>query len=246
LFEHHRNNSLEEPPIKRFSFIALAVCLFALTAYGQQATTGSINGAVNDPNGAIVPGAAIILKNDATGVEQKTVSGEQGAFIFPLVSPGTYSIVVEAKGFKRSLVQKVVVDVSRPTILTVALELGSVNETVTVSSANQEIINTISPSLTSVVTTRQVVDLPLGDRNPVALAGLQPGIAVIGTGVRGASISGLRETAVNLTQDGINAMDNFVKTSSLFAITTPSLNSTDEFSITTGTVGSTQDAALPR
>jgi hypothetical protein len=83
-----------------------------------------------------------------------------------------------------------------------------------------------------------VVDLPLGNRNPVELAGLQAGIAVVGTDVRGASVSGLRQTAVNLTQDGINAMDNFVKTSSFFAITTPSLNSTSEFSVTTGTVGS--------
>src|SRR4029077_4037122 len=70
------------------------------------------------------------------------------------------------------------------------------------------------------------------------LAGLQAGIAVVGTDVRGSSVSGLRQTAVNLTQDGINAMDNFVKTSSFFALTTPSLNSTAEFSITTGTVGS--------
>ena len=75
-------------------------------------------------------------------------------------------------------------------------------------------------------------------RNPVDLAGLQAGIAVVGTDVRGASVSGLRQTSVNLTQDGINAMDNFVKTSSFFAITTPSLNSTSEFSITTSTVGS--------
>lgn len=224
--------------MKKFSFIALAVCLFAVTAYGQQTTAGSINGSVNDANGAIVAGAAITLKNDATGAEQKTVTGDQGAFIFPLVNPGNYSIVVEARGFKRSLVQKVVVDVSKPTSLTVTLEVGSVNETVTITSANQEIINTISPSLTSVITTKQVVDLPLGDRNPVALAGLQPGIAVDGTNVRGSAVSGLRQTAVNLTQDGINSMDNFVKTSSFFAITTPTLNSTDEISITTGTVGS--------
>ncbi len=104
--------------------------------------------------------------------------------------------------------------------------------------ATQDVINTTSPSVTNVINTRQVVDLPLGGRNPVDLAGLQAGIAVVGNDVRGASVSGLRQTAVNLTQDGINAMDNFVKTSSFFALTTPSLNSTSEFSITTGTVGS--------
>jgi hypothetical protein len=116
------------------------------------------------------------------------------------------------------------------------LEIGVAGETVTVT-ASQEVINTSSPTLTNIINTRQVVDLPLPDRNPVNLAALQAGIAVVGTDARGSSISGLRQTAVNLTQDGINAMDNFVKTSSLFAITTPSLNSTSEFSVTTGTVG---------
>jgi hypothetical protein len=119
----------------------------------------------------------------------------------------------------------------------VQLEIGLAGESVTVTAA-QEVINTGSPSLTNVINTRQVVDLPLPTRNPLELAGLQAGIAVTGTDVRGSSIAGLRQTATNVTQDGINAMDNFVKTSSLFAISTPSLNSTAEFSITTGTVGS--------
>ncbi len=121
--------------------------------------------------------------------------------------------------------------------MNIPLEIGLANETVTVMAA-QEVINVSSPSLTNVINTRQVVDLPLGDRNPVQLAALQAGIAVIGTDTRGASVGGLRQTAVNLTQDGINAMDNFVKTSSFFAVSSPSLNSTAEFSITTGTVGS--------
>ncbi|MEO7658331.1 MAG: hypothetical protein ABIV48_01845, partial [Pyrinomonadaceae bacterium] len=104
--------------------------------------------------------------------------------------------------------------------------------------AVQETINTSSPSLTNVITAKQVADLPISSRNPLELAGLQAGIAVVGTDVRGSSISGLRQSATNVTQDCINAMDNFVKTSSLFAISTPSLNSTAEMSITTGTVGS--------
>ena len=129
------------------------------------------------------------------------------------------------------------VSVSTQAQVTITLEVGLEGETVTVT-ATQEVINSSSPSLTNVINTRQVVDLPLGGRNPLELAALQAGIAVIGTDVRGASVGGLRQTAVNVSQDGINAMDNFVKTSSFFAISTPSLNSTAEFSITTGTVGS--------
>ena len=223
-----------------FTSTILGVFLISLCAtgvYAQGTTTGTINGAVKDQNGAVVAGANITVKNEATGVERKATSGEDGLFVVDQITPGSYSIIVEGQGFKRTVAPKIIVQVSQTTNVTINLELGSVNETVTVTSGVQEIINTTSPTLTSIINTKQVVDLPLGDRNPINLAGLQAGIAVVGTDNRGSSISGLRQTAVNLTQDGINAMDNFVKTSSLFAITTPSLNSTSEFSITTGTVG---------
>jgi hypothetical protein len=107
-----------------------------------------------------------------------------------------------------------------------------------VTSAAQEVVNTTSPTLTNVINTRQVQDLPIAGRNPMDLARLQAGIAVPGNNIRGASVGGLRGSATNVTQDGINAMDNFVKTDSFFAITAPSINSTSEFSVTVGTVGS--------
>lgn len=216
---------------------ALLTCFVATAALGQQ-TTGSLRGSVSDPGGAIVANGNVALRNNATGAERAATTNDQGSFVFLSLEPGVYSVSVEATGFKKTIAPNIVVAVSKQTDVTITLELGSISETVTVTSGVQEIINTSSPSLTNVINTRQVVDLPLGGRNPVELAGLQAGIAVVGTDVRGASVSGLRQTAVNLTQDGINAMDNFVKTSSFFAITTPSLNSTSEFSITTGTVGS--------
>lgn len=213
------------------------VCLLTLTALGQQATTGSLSGTVADPSGAVVAGATVTVTNTATGATRVGETNNSGAFEFETIPPGKYSMTVEAKGFKKSISNDVTVSVSQTTRLTIPLEIGVQGETVTVT-ATQDVINSTSPTVTNVINTRQVVDLPLIDRNPVALAGLQAGIAVVGTDVRGASVSGLRQTAVNLTQDGINAMDNFVKTSSFFAITTPSLNSTSEFSVTTGTVGS--------
>ncbi len=182
-------------------------------------------------------GATLTLVNTATGAERTTISSSTGAYDFQALQPGSYKMTVEAQGFKKAVDTDITISVATATQVNIPLEIGLAGETVTVM-ASQEVINTTSPSLTNIVNTRQVVDLPLGDRNPVNLAGLQAGIAVVGTDVRGSSVSGLRQTAVNLTQDGINAMDNFVKTSSFFALTTPSLNSTAEFSITTGTVGS--------
>ncbi|MEQ1603297.1 MAG: TonB-dependent receptor [Pyrinomonadaceae bacterium] len=216
--------------------IALLVLLLAQIVIFAQ-TSGSLAGTVLDPNGAVVAGASVTVRNGATGETRKGTTNDRGGFSFDLIGPGEYVVTIEAAGFKKSVAPNVIVSVSKETLLSITVEIGVPSETVTVTSG-QEVINSSSPTLTNVINTRQVVDLPLGDRNPVALAGLQAGIAVVGENVRGASVGGLRQTAVNLTQDGINSMDNFVKTSSFFAISAPSLNSTAEFSITTGTVGS--------
>ena len=216
--------------------LSLAIFMTQVPTQAQQ-TTGSLSGTITDPGNAVVAGATVTITSVSTGAERAAVTNSSGGFDFQAVPPGSYNISVEAAGFKKTVVRDVIVSVASNAQVTIPLEIGLANETVTVTTA-QEVINTTSPSLTNVINTRQVVDLPLGGRNPVELAALQAGIAVVGNNTRGASVGGLRQTAVNLTQDGINAMDNFVKTSSFFAITTPSLNSTAEFSITTGTVGS--------
>jgi hypothetical protein len=231
-----RTASLFLPKAKLVLFPIFLICLLSLTALGQ-ITTGSLNGSVTDPGGASVAGATITVTNTATGAERSGISSSTGTFDFQALQPGTYKITVEAQGFKRAVSTDVTVSVGQPAQVNIPLEIGLASETVTIVES-QEVINSTSPTLTNVINTRQVVDLPLGGRNPVELASLQAGIAVIGNDTRGASVGGLRQTAVNLTQDGINSMDNFVKTSSFFALTSPSLNSTAEFSITTGTVGS--------
>jgi hypothetical protein len=220
----------------RFWLVSVTValtCWLALPVMAQN-TTGSLTGVVTDSQGAIVSGATVTLTHSETRVETRTTSSDQGEFVFPQVPPGRYSVGVEATNFKKALATDLIIEVGKASRTTVVLEVGSVTEQVTIT-ATQDIVNSSSPTLTSVINTRQVQDLPLPTRNPLDLAGLQPGVAVTGTDNRGSSISGLRQTSVHLTQDGINAMDNFVKTSSLFAISAPSLNSTSEFAITTGT-----------
>ena len=226
--------------MRRFTNVAIVGLVIFLTQVAVQGqTTGSLKGQITDPNNAVVAGANVTLSGNVAGATRTAVSDSNGSFDFQALLPGTYTIEVDAQGFKKAIARNVVVSVNTTAQVSVNLEIGLAGETVTVSDS-QDVLNTASPSLTNVINTRQVVDLPLATRNPLELAGLQAGIAVDGTGVRGSSIAGLRQSATNVTQDGINAMDNFVKTSSLFAISTPSLNSTAEFSITTGTVGSEQ------
>jgi hypothetical protein len=226
--------------MRRFTKILIVglVLLFGQSAIQAQTTAGSVTGTVLDPNGAVVQGASVTIRNDATGAERTAVASG-GTFSFAALMPGIYTITVESTGFKRTVAPGIDVSPTVQTQVTIVLEIGLPDETVTVTAA-QDVVNALSPSLTNVINTRSIVDLPLPTRNPLDLAALQAGIAVVGTDTRGSSVGGLRQTATNVTQDGINAMDNFVKTSSFFAISSPSLNSTGEFSITTGTTGSDQ------
>ena len=224
---------------KTLEVLAILLLIICSQIAIQAQTTGSLSVAVNDPSGAVVPGASITVRNNATGAERTATTNDDGVSNITDLQPGIYSVTVEGSGFKRTLAPNVAVEVSKTAQVTISLEIGLAGETVTVTAA-QDVVNTTTASLTNTIDTRQVADLPLPTRNPLDLAGLQAGIAVVGDNVRGSSISGLRQTTTNVTQDGINAMDNFVKTSSLFAISTPSLNSIAEFSITTGTVGSDQ------
>ena len=225
--------------LKVFSGLAFAlmISLVSFSPALAQATTGTASGSVSDPNGAVVAGATVTLTNTANGQSRTVSTNDRGLFIAAAMPIGTYRVTIEANGFKRATATDVAVEINKETQLSFVLEVGLANEEVTVTSA-QDVVNTSSPSITNVVDTRQVRDLPLPTRNPLDLAALQAGIAVIGTDTRNSSVQGLRGSSVNVTQDGINAMDNFVKTSSFFALTAPSLNSTAEFSITTGTTGS--------
>ncbi len=215
---------------------ALAMLSLSVPVFAQ--TRGTLSGNVQDPSGAVVPGVSVTIKNTQTGEEFSAVSDAQGVYKFPSIPLGTYNLVIQLSGFKKLEMQGLVVQIGQPAQANVKLEVGGVNDQVVVTSELQQVVNTVTATLTNVISTRQVQDLPLPTRNPVDLARLQIGVAVTGDNTRTASVGGLRGSATNVTQDGINAMDNFVKTDSFFALTAPSLQSTQEFSVTVGTVGS--------
>ena len=219
------------------SVILTFLFLTSVPVFGQ-GTRGSLTGIVQDPNGAAILKATVTAKQAGTNEEFKAETNSQGVFNFPSLPPGKYSVTIESSGFKKTELTEVVIEVGQPARVDIALEVGAVTEQVTVTGTQQEVINTTSPTLSKTINSKQVQDLPLLSRNPLDLARLQAGLAVNGTDVRNASVQGLRGNATNVTQDGINAMDNFVKGSSFFAISSPSLNATSEFSITVGTVGS--------
>ena len=92
-------------------FVALTI--FVLHMSGQAQTTGSITGTITDPSNALVAGATVTVTSVATGAERSAVTNSSGAFDFQALLPGTYSVSVEASGFKKSVVREVVVSVGR-------------------------------------------------------------------------------------------------------------------------------------
>jgi Carboxypeptidase regulatory-like domain len=129
-----------------FSVMALGVILSCLIAIYAQ-TTGSMSGTITDPNGAIVAGATVTLKNDATGYERRATTNDKGGFAFTSLQPGIYSVTVENSGFKKAIASNITVQVSVDAAVNIPLEVGQATETVTVA-AGQEVINTSSPTLT--------------------------------------------------------------------------------------------------
>lgn len=144
-----------------------------------QAYRGAIKGEVHDPQNAAVPGAQVTLKNEATGIVANTTSESSGQFNFLDLSPGVYTVTVEAKGFNTSTQQHVNVGVGQTLPLVVTLEAGSVQQTVTVT-ANSAAVESQTSDIGTTITPEQIKDLPLslsGDmRNPLNFVLLTPGV----------------------------------------------------------------------
>ena len=163
----------------KFCVPLLLLILIAVPAIAQTAT-GEVNGTVTDPNGAAVPGAAIKLINQATRTESETSTNQNGSFTFVNLKPATYVLVVEIKGFKKSLTSPFALGVSETVTQNVALAVGEMSEVVEVS-AGSELVQAASSELGSVINERSVQDLPLNGRNFTQLLTLTPGVSPVST-----------------------------------------------------------------
>ncbi len=194
-------------------FVILALC--GLPVFGQVTTTGSIVGNVTDPTGAVVPNATVTVKNKATGKESTAITTDSGNFNIPQVSPGFFTLTVQAtSGFKKSQVTDVKVDAGTPATVNVVLELGNPQETVTVVGGG-ELIQTQSATIGTTLTGRQITDIPTASRNALDLVLALPGVSTVGR-PRQSSVNGLPKGALNITLDGMNVQDNLLKSNDGF------------------------------
>jgi hypothetical protein len=211
------------------------VILFAPTLLLAQATV-TIYGSVSDPTGAAVSGASVTTVNEATGQNRQTVSAADGGYVLPDLAIGSYSLTVQANGFKTFVQKEIHVQVDENRRVPVQLALGAVNESVTVQ-ADVAQVETRSGSLKEVVDATRIVELPLNGRNPLQLQYLVPGsggITAAGQGENDSvAINGARANLSNYTLDGADNHDPFFNTPSVF----PNPDALDEFSIQTSSYG---------
>ncbi|HKG13221.1 MAG TPA: carboxypeptidase-like regulatory domain-containing protein, partial [Pyrinomonadaceae bacterium] len=178
---------------------AIVLSMLATTSALAQAGTSSVRGTVTDAQGNVVPGATVTLVDPQTNQSRTQVSSGDGHFVFDLLPPGTYRVEVEATGFKKVVQTDVQALVAKPTDLTVALEVGAVTETVTVSATGAEaLVNTQDATLGNNFVSQQITQLPLEARNVNALLTLQPGAT------REGYVAGSRADQANVTLDGVD------------------------------------------
>ncbi|MGB9402050.1 MAG: TonB-dependent receptor [Candidatus Acidiferrales bacterium] len=202
-----------------------------------QSNAGEIAGSVHDPQGAVVPGAAITITNAATGLTRNATTADNGLFRFPALPAGTYALSAEKSGFAAAKLERIEVLVDEIATVDVALALAQSTQTVTVESS-VTLTDTETAHLGGVINEAQVTTLPLNGRNFAQLALLNAGVSASGGGggqqggeggVSGYSSNGQRSTSNNFMVDGVD--NNNYEAGSVAQL--PSIDSIQEFQVQT-------------
>ncbi|NOT60720.1 MAG: TonB-dependent receptor [Acidobacteria bacterium] len=156
----------------------LAALLVAFSAIAwAQSSTATLNGTLTDEAGAVVSGATVTLTQIATGQTRTAVSSNSGFYTFPQVKPDKYRLKVERQGFALLVREEVLLQVGDTVVLDLALKVGGVGETITVTGNAAPLLETGSSSLGEVVNSRTIESLPLNGRNTMQLVALTPGVS---------------------------------------------------------------------
>ncbi len=195
--------------MKKMSFIStvlLALMLFATSA--SASPTGSITGTIKDQSGAIIPGVQITLVRTDTNTRLTARSDAKGSYQFPQLPPANYSLTAEANGFKKVSINMVVVQVDQITRVDLQLEVGAVSEVIEVQAATP-LLETDKNTLSNVVDSRTIANMPLNARQFLELALLTPGVLPAATGTQGGgfNVAGARSQSNIFLVDGVSNQD---------------------------------------
>lgn len=222
-------------------------------AHAQSSGTGALTGSVSDLQGGSVANVTVTATNTGTNQTRTEVTGPDGIYKFTLLPPGTYNLKFSAPNFKTSDVAGVVVNVTETPTVNQVMQVGAMNQTVTVES-NVETIQTESSTLGTTVSGNQITSLPLSNRNYTQILSLSAGTNVgvadatqLGRGTQDMSVNGMDPGQNNYQMDGV-AVNNIANSGSsndgtiYTGIPVPSPDAIAEFKVQT----STYDASYGR
>ncbi len=201
---------------------------------------GSISGTVTDSTGAVVPNVQITATQAGTGLTQKTVASGTGTYVFPSLSPADYSISASTPGFESFLQTNVVLQADQSITVNIVLKVGSAATTVTVTTTPPD-VNLTNGTLSQVIDTERVNNLPLITRNAAALTMLVPGVVTAPStnidqgqtktfpALAVVTINGSRANQTNFMLDGGNNVDEYTNVNAPF----PFPDVIQEFSVQT-------------
>jgi len=179
--------------------LALLVGLCA-TAGAQTAGTGSIIGTIKDPQGGVIPGAEVVVKNVDTGAERRSTTGESGLYSAPYLQPGRYELRVKKEGFAEVIRQNIRLEVGQTIGLDIDMPLKAAQETVTVTG-EAGAVETEKVEVSQTINQEAVENLPLNGRRWDNLVLLTPGVSEDG-GFGGVSFRGISSLYNNNMVDG--------------------------------------------
>jgi len=192
----------------------------ASVVFGQaQSNAADIQGTVKDATGASVPGAKITARNPATNLSRDTTTNDDGYYRLINLPPGDYEVTVEAASFKKKVLQNVTVTIGQAADLNVALEPGEITETVTVSDATSQVVETNKTAVATTIQQQQINSLPINERNYINFATLSSPVSrdngrPIGPApTTGLNFGGQRGRSNLVQVDGADNTDNSVNAS---------------------------------
>ena len=227
---------MKQSLLPRFLLIIVYFLAAGTNLWAQ--TTGTIRGTVQDPSGAIVPGAQIAAILAQAYVNRTTQANAEGQYVLPALPVGLYTVVVKAPGFQEYRQSDVEVEIGHVTLANVSLELGTLAQVIT-AEAQAPLVETTSTQMGAVVSERMVTELPLNARDTYQLLQLQPGVQsqlgsdlFYGSDQAGVvSVNGGRGRSNNYTVNGGDANDQFANLPAI----QPSPDSIEEFRVMTST-----------
>ena len=197
--------------LRSFVCLALGVLILQGLVYAQL-TTGTVQGTVQDPSGAVAPRVELTLWNVDTNLTLVQQTNSVGAYVFSNVPPGAYRLSAKLEGFKTSETTGLVVEVNRNTVVNITIEPGDLTQRVEVNAA-ADIIDTQSSVVRTNIGAKLITELPSDSRNPLKFAELAPGVElqtgsltsgsqVLGLGGVRANVSGARQQQNTFYLDG--------------------------------------------